>query len=67
MKRNDGHLIYPLDDTYISMAMGKNLAEHGVWGVTRHEFSSTSSSLIWPLLLAAADRVLGTNELVPLG
>lgn len=41
----DGHVLYALDDAYIQMAVGKNLAAHGVWGVTRHEFSGAGSSL----------------------
>src|SRR5213594_4378063 len=66
MAQNDGHLVYPLDDTYITMAMAKNLAEHGVWGVTRHEFASASSSILWPIVLGATYGVTGTNEIAPL-
>ena len=61
-----GHLVYPLDDAYIHMAVARNLAEHGVWGVTRHGFTSSTSSLAWPLLLAAADAVAGSVEAMPL-
>ncbi len=66
MRRTGGHFVYPLDDTYISMAMAKNLAEHGVWGVTRHGFTSSSSSLLWPLVLAASCLLFGSNEVTPL-
>lgn len=55
-----GHLVYALDDAYIHMAVARNLADHGVWGVTRHEFTSSTSSIVWPLLLAAA-RVVGLS------
>src|SRR5215207_5943541 len=61
-----GHLSYELDDTYIHMAVARNLAEHGVWGVTRYEFTPVSSSLIWPILLASIYWVFGAIESVPL-
>lgn len=61
-----GEFVYPLDDTYIHMALARNLAHHGIWGVTTHEFSSSSSSLLWTLVLAAAYRVAGQNDLLPL-
>ena len=38
IRQNDGHIIYTLDDSYIHMALAKNLAQHGVWGITRYEF-----------------------------
>jgi hypothetical protein len=61
-----GRLVYALDDAYIHMAVARNLAEHGVWGVTRYAFTSSTSSLAWPLLLAAADLVVGVRESTPL-
>ncbi len=66
VRGNRGHLVYALDDTYIAMAMAKNLSQHGVWGVTQYEFSPSSSSLLWPILLGATYRVLGPNEAAPL-
>jgi len=61
-----GHLVYALDDPYIHMAMAKNFAQHGVWGVTKYEFSSSSSSLLYPLLLFVIFFLFGVNEAVPL-
>jgi hypothetical protein len=66
LRLTEGHLVYPLDDPYISMAMARNFADGGVWGVTRHEFTSSSSSLLWPLLLAATDRITGSHDASPL-
>jgi asparagine N-glycosylation enzyme membrane subunit Stt3 len=47
-----GKLTYIYDDAYIHMAMAKNLVNHGVWGATPHEFTSTTSSpILKPLLM----------------
>src|SRR4051812_45844062 len=51
-KLNNNTWVYPLDDTYIHMSIGKNLAEFGQWGITRHEFTSSSSSILYTLLIA---------------
>ena len=66
LRATGGHLVYPLDDTYIQMAIAKTLAAHGTWGVTRFEFSGAGSSLLWPPLLAAIDRLTGLGASVPL-
>jgi hypothetical protein len=61
-----GKFIYCLDDAYIHMAIAKNLALHGVWGVTPYEFASASSSPLWILILALSNRLLGVGEWAPL-
>ena len=62
---NGQHLVYALDDPYIHMAIAKNLALHGVFGLTRYEFSSSTSSPLWTLLLAASYRLVGVKDWVP--
>lgn len=58
-----GELSYPLDDTYIHMSMAKNMAFHGVWGITPDAFTWSSSSPLWTGLLSVFDRILGAPYL----
>lgn len=46
------YFAYPLDDTYIHMAHGRTLAESGVWGVSPHRFTASSSSPLFTVLLS---------------
>lgn len=59
-------LSYPLDDTYIHMAIAKNIAKYGVWGVTRFQFSAASSSILYSLLLSSLFFTFGVNVWIPL-
>ncbi len=65
MNREQGHFTYYYDDTYIHMAMAKNFAQYGVWGVTKYAFTSCSSSLLWTALLAFVYLFTGPSEAVP--
>jgi len=65
LRETGGHFIYNLDDAYIHLAIAKHIARNGIWGVTQYAFSSSSSSILWPLLLAAAFRVFGDREILP--
>lgn len=66
IRQNDGNFVYPLDDSYIHMAMAKNLIQHGTWGVTPGEFTSSSSSPFWTLLIAFGFLLLGIHDWIPL-
>ena len=61
-----GVMTYPLDDTFIHMAVAKNLAFEKVWGITRYSFESASSSLLYTILLAATFSVFGAHVIIPL-
>ncbi|MCP4581214.1 MAG: hypothetical protein GY839_06320 [candidate division Zixibacteria bacterium] len=63
--KTQGVLTYILDDPYIHMAIAKNFALHGVWGVSPFEFASASSSLLWTLLIAGVNFVFGVDGLTP--
>jgi hypothetical protein len=57
---------YPLDDTYIHLAVSKNLTFFGNWGITPYEFSSTSSSPLFTIILSFLMFIFGNNVLIPL-
>lgn len=61
-----GHFGYPLDDTYIHMAIAKHFANSGSWGVTINTFSSSTSSPLWTLLIAFIYKIFGINDWAPL-
>lgn len=61
-----GRFIYPLDDSYIHLSMAKSFAESGVWGITKHEFSSTTSSPFFTFLLSVLIKLFGDWEYIPL-
>jgi hypothetical protein len=63
---NDGHLVYGLDDAYIHMAIAENFAQDGVWGVTPHEFTSSTSSPLWTFTLAVVYFFTGAQAITPL-
>ncbi|MFX0063963.1 MAG: hypothetical protein ACFFC7_17475, partial [Candidatus Hermodarchaeota archaeon] len=65
LNTNQGHLVYALDDPYIHMAIAKNFVKHGIFGVTRHEFTAASSSPLWTLFLSCIYFIFGVNELAP--
>lgn len=64
--RQTGHVVYPIDDPYIHMAMARHFAEDGVFGVSKTGFSATSSSPFWTLLLGVFFKITGNHESIPL-
>ncbi|KKU14532.1 hypothetical protein A3A20_00350 [Candidatus Wolfebacteria bacterium RIFCSPLOWO2_01_FULL_45_19] len=66
LQKTGGVFAYALDDIYIHMAISKNLALNGAWGINAGEFSSSASSILYPLIIAASFVVFGVNEISPL-
>lgn len=65
---NDGFFVYTLDDPYIHLAMARNLAWFGSYGIEPGQFSSASSSPAWTLMLALLFRLVPATlvEVAPL-
>lgn len=60
-----GEFAYALDDPYIHMSTAKNFALHGVWGINSDEFTSATSSIAWPMLIAGLYKVTGPIDWLP--
>jgi hypothetical protein len=63
---NAGAFSYALDDAYIHLAVAKTFWQSGTWGINPGEFSTPTSSLLWPLLLAPVHMWPALGELWPL-
>lgn len=63
--KTDGQFIYTLDDAYIHMAIAKNFAASGTWGITQHGFTSCSSSPLWTFLVSVFYLISGTKIIIP--
>jgi len=48
---NSGLFVYTVDDSYIHLALAENIFK-GHYGINLNEYSSPSSSIIWPFILA---------------
>ncbi|WP_312511035.1 hypothetical protein [Chryseobacterium culicis] len=62
----ENNFTYIVDDAYIHMAVAKNFALHGVWGMTKYAFSSSSSSPVFTFILSFLIAVFGNHILIPL-
>lgn len=65
VKMNQGNFSYVLDDAYIHMAMAKHFTQEGVWGITIYGFSSSTSSILWVLILSSSYYLFGVNDITP--
>lgn len=66
VSKTEGHYVYVLDDAYIHLSVAKNFALHEVWGITKYQFSSTSSSPFFTYIISVLIKVFGNNDQIPL-
>lgn len=66
LKKTNGVFCYPLDDTFIHMAVAKNSALYGNWGVSANEWVSTSSAPFFTGLLTLTYSLFGISVYTPL-
>lgn len=66
LNQTEWNYTYQLDDTYIHMAIAKNLVLYSQWGIDKYGFTYSSSSLLWTSLLALSFFIFGINDLIPL-
>ncbi|HUM51518.1 MAG TPA: hypothetical protein PK431_06860 [Chitinophagales bacterium] len=57
--------IYSTDDTYIHMAIARNLAYYKVWSTNQDFFTSSSSSFLYTILLAVGFKFFGNHQYYP--
>lgn len=60
-RQTGGMFVYPLDDSYIHLALARTLIQSHTWGIDRSHFASTSSSPGWTVLLAGLDLLVGSH------
>jgi len=56
-----GDFSYTVDDSYIHGTLSKNIASHLTFGIVPGEFSATSSSILWTLMMALVFAVTGAH------
>jgi hypothetical protein len=66
MQKTNHHFSYPLDDTFIHLAMAKNIAMQGCWGINSNAYSATSSSPVFTALLALLIFFSSNHLVLPL-
>jgi hypothetical protein len=65
LRQTNRSFLYPLDDTFIHMALARNLALYGNWGMNPYEFASASSSVLYTLLLAGLFKLFSVHVIIP--
>ena len=66
LAHTEGNVVLPQDQCFITVDVGKNLAFHGVWGLSKHAFQPAASSLLYPIVLVPPFFIVGAYLLIPL-
>ncbi|HEY6899574.1 MAG TPA: hypothetical protein VI233_02980, partial [Puia sp.] len=66
LQHTDGNLTLPWDPAFTNVAVGKNLAFFGVWGLSKYVFQAASSSLLYPIILVPFFFIAGPHLIIPL-
>ena len=66
LSHTGGNFTLPQDESYTNIAVGKNLAFYGVWGLSKYAFQTASSSLLYPLVLVPFLFIAGAHLILPI-
>jgi hypothetical protein len=66
LQHTDGNITFPLDNAFLDISVGKNLAFYKVWGVSKYAFQSASTSLLYPVALAIVFFIFGAHLIIPI-
>ena len=66
LHQTDGNIVFPLDNAFVDISVGRNLAFYEVWGVSKYAFQSASSSLLYPLALVPPFFLFGQHLIIPI-
>ncbi len=66
LSHTGGNFTLPQDESYTNIAVGKNLAFYGVWGLSKYAFQAASSSLLYPLVLVPFLFIVGAHLILPI-
>ena len=66
LRHSHGNLVFPSDNAFLNICVGRTLAFYQVWGLSKYAFQSASSSLLYPLVLAPVFFIAGEHLLIPL-
>jgi hypothetical protein len=66
LRHTRGGVLFPLDEAFLNISVGRNLAFYQVWGISKYSFQSASSSLLYPLVLAPVFFIAGAHLIIPL-